>query len=72
MQLSAANTPPLVPIEFAGRWIAWDFDRSRIVASAATRREARDRAKEEGEQRPVLAKVPSANEVFIGGVRSTQ
>ncbi len=72
MQHFTSTTPPLVPIKFAGQWIAWDFDRTRILASGTTRREARDLAKSRGERHPVLAKVPSANEVFIGGRGSAQ
>lgn len=71
MQSSSATIPPLVPIKYSGQWIAWDFNRTRIIASGTTRRKARDLAKSKGEERPVLAKVPTANEVFIGGGRST-
>jgi hypothetical protein len=58
-----------VPKEFAGKWIAWDFARSRIVASGRTLIEAKRAAESLGETHPVLAKVPPANVRFIGGKR---
>lgn len=58
---------PLVPIEYAGQWIAWDHDHSRIIASGRTFAEARRAAIQKGEPDPLMDKVPSATVRFIGG-----
>jgi hypothetical protein len=60
---------PTVPREYSGKWIAWDFNRTRIVASGATFDEAKQAAKAAGEIRPILAKVPRADVRFLGGKR---
>jgi hypothetical protein len=57
---------PTVPKEFAGKWIAWDHDMTRIVASGTTPREVRDAALKAGEANPILGKSPSANVRMIG------
>ena len=60
------NNHPTVPIEYAGKWIAWDHGMTRIVASGATPREVRDAAIKAGEPRPILGKSPAANVRMIG------
>jgi hypothetical protein len=60
--------PSPVPKRFAGRWIAWDQQHTRIIASGATFSEARRRAIESGERQPLLAKVPNADTRFVGAV----
>lgn len=57
---------PTVPIEYAGKWIAWDHAMTRIVASGATPREVLGAAKKAGESDPVLGKSPPANVRLIG------
>jgi hypothetical protein len=57
---------PIVSREYAGKWIAWDHGMTRIVASGATPREARDAAIKAGEPRPILGKSPAANVRMIG------
>ncbi|MEX0613520.1 MAG: DUF5678 domain-containing protein [Pirellulales bacterium] len=57
---------PTVPIEYAGKWIAWDHAMSRIVASADSLVEVLEAAKKVGENDPVLDKVPPANVRLIG------
>jgi hypothetical protein len=57
---------PIVPKEYAGKWIAWDHERTRIVASGSTPREARDAAIKAGELHPILGKSPPANVRTIG------
>jgi hypothetical protein len=61
--------PPTVPREFAGRWIAWNSDRTKIVSSGQTLEEARQLAVSSGEFNPILAKAPRADIRFLGGVR---
>jgi hypothetical protein len=60
---------PRVPKEYAGKWIAWDFQRTRIVASGSTFAEATRAAEAAGEFNPILAKAPRANVRFLGGKR---
>jgi hypothetical protein len=57
---------PIVPIEYAGKWIAWDHDMSRIVAAGNSLAEVLQSAKKAGESDPVLDKVPPANTRLIG------
>jgi hypothetical protein len=57
---------PVVPIEYAGKWIAWDHAMTRIVASGATPAEVLEAAKKAGESNPVLGKSPPANVRMIG------
>jgi hypothetical protein len=68
--MAAAEHPaPLVPRKYAGQWIAWNRDRTTIVASGRTLDEARRAAEGAGESEPILAKAPRANVRFLGGVR---
>ena len=60
------SAPRVVPREYAGLWIAWDYEGTRIVASGATFEEVVKAAADAGEARPVFAKVPKANVRFIG------
>jgi hypothetical protein len=58
--------PIVVPMEFAGQWIAWDAQHTRIVASGRTLQEAMQAAAAAGEAQPVFAKVPRADVRFVG------
>ena len=51
------QSPP-VPREYAGKWIAWDREKKRIVAAAVTLAEAKAAAHAAGETEPILAKAP--------------
>ena len=61
------NKAPLVPKKYAGKWIAWNHNHTRIIASARTFGEARSAAQTKGETDPLLDKVPSADVRFVGG-----
>jgi hypothetical protein len=61
------QAPPIVPIEYAGKWIAWDFNETKIIASGRSYSETLDAALATGEQKPVLVKAPDAKVRFIGG-----
>ncbi len=61
--------PPTVPLEYCGKWIAWDFDETKIIASGLSYAETKRAAQATGEDRPVLVKAPQANARFIGGHR---
>lgn len=61
--------PPTVPKEYTGKWIAWNRQRTEILASGQTADEAEDLAHAKGEKSPILAKVPLANVRFLGDQR---
>ncbi len=60
------HRPPIVPIEYAGKWIAWDRKLTHIVASCRTFEETVKAAEAAGEPNPVFAKVPKADLHFVG------
>ena len=68
--MASDSTTPItvVPIEYAGQWIAWDQTGTRIVASGRTIEEALRAAEAAGEKEPVLAKAPKAGVHFVGGL----
>ena len=47
-----------VPVEYAGKWVAWNDDQSEIVAHGSELKTVRQTAAELGCIRPVLQKVP--------------
>lgn len=55
---------PPVPLEFAGEWIAWNQECTKIVAHGREMSEVRNSAIAEGFASPVLQKVPRAP--FVG------
>jgi hypothetical protein len=69
MSTEANRSCPTVPKEYAGKWIAWDHSRSKIIASGKSLAEAKTAAEALGEKQPILGKVPPANVRFIGGKR---
>jgi hypothetical protein len=58
--------PPAVPLEFAGKWIAWNSTQTRIVASGDSLPAVRQAAHAAGEEEPIFAKAPRANIRFTG------
>jgi hypothetical protein len=61
---------PIVPKDYAGQWIAWNPEQTKIVASGRTFREAWEAARLAGESNALLDKVPRADVRFIGGLRT--
>lgn len=55
-----------VPIEYAGKWVAWSADHTRIVSSADSLQDARNVAFSLGEATPWMDKIPDANIRFGG------
>lgn len=49
---------PEIPIQYAGQWIAWDAERNRIIASGDSYAATRNAARDAGESKPVLQRVP--------------
>lgn len=60
---------PIVPLEYAGQWIAWNHERTRIIASGRTIEEVVKAAAEAGESDPMFDKAPKANVRFVGILR---
>lgn len=60
---------PIVPIKYAGKWIAWNFEETKIIASGDSFAETLRAAEATGEKQPILAKAPDAKVRFIGGHR---
>ena len=56
-----------VPRKYAGQWIAWNHERTKIVASGRTYAEAVKAAEEAGEPQAYLTKAPEAETRFVGG-----
>ena len=55
-----------VPLAYAGKWVAWNADHSRIVAHAATFRQLWEHVRAEKIDDPVFEKVPQADVRFVG------
>ena len=64
-----SQQPPVVSIDHSGKWIAWNFDETKIIATGASYSETKEAAQAAGEDRPVLVKAPQAEVRFIGGHR---
>jgi hypothetical protein len=60
------DRPKPIPFEYAGLWIAWNADRTAIVAHGPDMIQVRDNAVSAGHTNPVLQKVPRGP--FVGGI----
>jgi hypothetical protein len=60
---------PIVPAELGGKWIAWTFDGTRIVAHGDTLDECEKAAEQAGEKSPRFEKVPRSDVRVIGATR---
>jgi hypothetical protein len=60
---------PIVPREYGGKWIAWNHAGTRILAAADDITSAEQAARQTGEDRPRLEKVPRADVRIAGGAR---
>ena len=66
--MPSKTSTPVVPIQYAGQWIAWDHTDTHIVASGRTLEDAVAAAKAAGEKEPIFAKAPKADVRFVGGL----
>ena len=66
-EMCSNQLPPIVPKKYAGKWIAYDFAETNIIASGRSYDETLTAAKATGEARPVLVKTPDAKVRFMGG-----
>jgi hypothetical protein len=55
-----------LPKEFAGQWVAWSENRSKILSHGTDMGVVRDKAIASGCERPILQKIPRGP--FVGGV----
>jgi Family of unknown function (DUF5678) len=67
MPLQPTAPAMVVPIEYAGLWIAWNMAGTRIVASGRTVEEAVRAAEATGEE-VIFCKVPKANVRYLGAL----
>lgn len=67
--LNARRDVPVVPREYSGQWIAWNHDGTKILAASDDMTIAEATARQSGEQRSRLEKVPRADVRIVGGVR---
>lgn len=65
-RLKDPNRPKMAPIEYAGKWVAWDDERQNIVASGTDMEEVYQQAIAVGNERPLLQKVRRADRLYIG------
>jgi len=70
MPTERGNCRPIVPIEYAGLWIAWNREATRIVASGRTLDDAIRAAEAAGEEEPSFEKLPKANVRIVSLRRS--
>ena len=66
--LSDPQRPKPAPPEYAGQWVAWDHERSRIVAHGTTLQEVWNAAAQTGVADPVYERVRRADELILGRV----
>jgi hypothetical protein len=60
---------PSVPREYGGRWIAWNADATRIIASGETLKQCAAEAAKVGEAEAQFEKVPRAEVRIVGMTR---
>jgi hypothetical protein len=59
--------PQLVTEECSGKWIAWNEEGTKIIASGENPRKVRQEAIAVGETDPILETVPPSDSFFVGG-----
>jgi len=52
--------------KYKGLWVAMKDDEQTVVASGSTLKEAADKAKQQGYNRPILMRVPEKLMYFVG------
>ncbi len=60
------KTLPAAPIEFAGQWVAWNKQQTRIVAHGFKIAEVHEAALAARHPKAIFQKVPEADVYFIG------
>ena len=60
------KTLPAAPIEYAGQWVAWNKQQTKIVAHGFKVAEVHQAALAAGHPMAIFQKVPEADVYFIG------
>jgi len=63
---AAVKTLPAAPIEYAGQWVAWNKQQTKIVAHGFKIAEVHEGALAAGHPKAIFQKVPEADVEFIG------
>lgn len=63
--LQRSGAPAIAPLQLAGKWVAWNWDRTKILAHGNTMDEADSAAQATGEKF-VLQKLTRPEVIFIG------
>lgn len=62
----AVKSADAVPVEYSGKWVAWNSSHSRIVAQSTTVTELWDIVKEQRIENPVFEKIPRSDARLVG------
>ena len=65
--MAEPRLPRIVPVDCAGKWLAWTADALRIAGVGDTPSEAKAAAARAGIAEVVIEWVPPADERFVGG-----
>ena len=60
------SSPPIVPKKYAGKWIAWNREQTKILASGDTLRQTREAVTSKGTPKAIFAKAPKEDVRFVG------
>ncbi len=66
--LDNPHHPPIPPVEYAGKWIAWDSDHNKILAHGDNMSAALVAAEAAGYSNVILQRVPPVDEILIGAL----
>jgi hypothetical protein len=67
MRKKAKTEPlPAAPIEFAGQWVAWNKQQTKIVAHGFKIAEVHQAALAAGHPKAIFQKVPESDVYFVG------
>jgi hypothetical protein len=64
----SALVPPPAPIEYAGKWVAWDRNWAQIVAHGCNFAEVHREAVRKGYNDPIMERVRNPKIAFIGAI----
>ena len=69
MEEQIVEALPTPPMQYAGKWIAYDAAKSKIIAAGDSFEEAYEAAHATGEEEPVFRKVPRGTRYVDGKFR---
>ena len=56
--------------KYKGLWVALADDEETVMGSGKTAKEAWDKARERGYQKPIMARMPEQLTTYVGGFRA--